>query len=84
MQCYKFMLLWQQNHHTILNLPKNIIFKNNIKREKTFVHVYNSFKLWMINTWLIHIKNKKSNCFSNLGYHGNKTWVYVKTSLQGN
>ena len=33
MQCYKFMLLWQQNHHTVLNLPKNIISKKKKKKE---------------------------------------------------
>ena len=59
MQCYKFMLLWQQNHHTVLDLPKkNIIFKNCIymKREKkTIVHTNNSFQLWMINTWVTQL-----------------------------
>ena len=50
---------------------KHIIFKNYIymKREKkTIVRANNSFKLWMINTWVTHIKIKS---FSNLRYHGN-------------
>ena len=62
MQCYKFMLLWQQNYRTVLGLPKkHIIFKKLYlyeEREKTIVHANNSFKLWMINTWVTHIKIK--------------------------
>ena len=40
-----------------------------MKREKkTIVRANNSFKLWMVNTWVTHIKIKS---FSNLRYHRN-------------
>ena len=29
-QCYKFMLLWQQNRHTVFALPKNTLFSKTI------------------------------------------------------
>ena len=34
MLCYKFMLPWQRNHHTVLNWPKNIFFKANFEQKK--------------------------------------------------
>ena len=62
MQCYKFMLLWQQNHHTLLDLHKKHYFQKlyiYMKREKkTIVHANNSFHLWMISTWITHITIK--------------------------
>ena len=53
--------------------------------------VNNSFKSWMINTWLTHIEYKKLNCFlfffyyfyySNLRYHSNKNTTLRKKSLK--
>ena len=42
MQCYKFMLQWQHNHHTVLNLRKNIFFKASFQmKEKTNMHINN-------------------------------------------
>ena len=66
MQCYKFMLLWQQNRHTVLDLPKTHYFqklylyivreRERERDEKKIVRDNNLFKLWMINTWVTHIK----------------------------
>ena len=53
-------------------LQKNIIFQKLYiyeERKKTIVHTNNSFQLWMINTWVTHLKIK-SLTFSNLHFHG--------------
>ena len=34
-----------------------------MQERKTIVHVNHLFKLWMITTWLTHIKNKKVTLF---------------------
>ena len=45
--------------------------------------VKNSFKLWMINTWLTHIEYKKLNfLLSNLRYHGNKNTTIRKKVIE--
>ena len=47
--------------------------------------VNNSFKLWVINTWLRHIEYKKLNFFfffTNLRYHSNKNTTLRKKSLK--
>ena len=40
MQCYKFMLPWQHNHQTVLNLPKNIFFKANFQMKEKNKYAY--------------------------------------------
>ena len=48
MQYNKFMLPWQHNYHTVLNLPKIIFFTANFQmKEKTNMHINN----WYSCSW---------------------------------
>ena len=38
-QYYKFMILWKQNHHTVLNLPKPSFLKLFFINWKANVHI---------------------------------------------
>lgn len=57
MQCYRSVLQWQHNHHSVLNILKSSIFSS--KLSKINIHIN---KIYMINTWLTHIKNKNARC----------------------